>query len=106
MPTMPRNLLLSLTALVLLSLLIPVVGRADDAAQPTAESRLRDALRSTMLQLQDAQGQVATLQATQAQSDKDNADLKAKIAALTEQIGSLNKQSADDKIASERPSPT
>jgi chromosome segregation ATPase len=102
MPTMTRNLLLSFSALALLSLLSPSVGRADDAAQATTESRLRDALRSTMLQLRDTQGQVATLQATQAQSDKDNADLKAKIDALTTQIGSLAKQSADDKTASDK----
>ena len=57
-------------------------ARAQDAAPETAESRLRDALRSTMLQLRDAQGQVATLQASQAQSDKDNAELKAKIDTL------------------------
>jgi chromosome segregation ATPase len=78
------------------------MGRADDAAQATTESRLRDALRSTKQQLQDAQGQVAALQATQAQSDKDNADLKAKVDALNAQIASLTKQSADDKAASDK----
>jgi DNA repair exonuclease SbcCD ATPase subunit len=101
MPTMTRNLLLSFIALV--SLLSPSVGRADDAAaQATTESRLRDALRGAMLQLRDAQGQVATLQASQAQSDKDNADLKTKIDTLTSQIASLTKQSADDKAASDK----
>ncbi len=55
-----------------------------------------------MQQLQDAQGQIATLQATQAQSDKDNADLKGKVDALNTQIASLIKQSADDKAASEK----
>lgn len=75
---------------------------ADDATQATTESRLRDALRNVMQQLQDAQGQVATLQATQAQSDKDNADLKAKVDALNSQIAALTKQSADDKAASDK----
>lgn len=102
MPTMSKNLLLSVIAIVLLSLLSPSAGRADDAAQATTESRLRDALRGTMQQLQDAQGQVAILQASQAQSDKDNADLKTKIDALTAQISSLNRQSADDKAASDK----
>ena len=99
---MSKNPHLSLIAFVLLSLLSPGVGRAEDAAQATTESRLRDALRSTVQQLQDAQGQVAVLQASQAQSDKDNADLKAKIDALTARIASLTKQSADDKAASDK----
>jgi hypothetical protein len=97
-----RNFLSSFIALLLLALLAPITVRADDAAQATTESRLRDALRTAMQQLQDAQGQVATLQATQAQSDKDNADLKAKLEALTAQISSLNKQSADDKTAADK----
>jgi len=100
--TMCRNPLLTLIVLVLLNPLSSSMGRADDAPQATTESRLRDALRSTMQQLQDAQGQAATLQASQAQSDKDNADLKAKIDALTAQMASLNKQSADDKAASDK----
>jgi hypothetical protein len=83
---------------------LPATGRimAQDAAQPTTESRLRDALRNTMLQLRDQQGQVATLQASQAQSDKDNADLKAKVDAFTAQVAALTKQSADDKAASDK----
>jgi chromosome segregation ATPase len=101
MPTMSRNLI-ALISVALLILLSPNAGRADDAAQATTESRLRDALRSTMQQLQDAQGQVATLQATQAQSDADNAALKAKVDALNAQIASLAKQSADDKAASDK----
>jgi len=99
---MSRNHLLSLIAFVALSLLAHSAGRADDAAQASTESRLRDALRNTMQQLQDAQGQVATLQATQAQSDTDNAALKAKVDALNSQIASLTKQSEDDKAASDK----
>ncbi len=99
---MPKNILHSLLPLVALSLLSSGPLQADDAPQATTESRLRDALRNTMQQLQDAQGQVATLQATQAQSDKDNADLKAKVDALTAQIASLAKQSADDQAASDK----
>jgi chromosome segregation ATPase len=99
---MTRNQLLCFLAIVLLSLLCPRAGRADDTAQATTESRLRDALRSTMQQVQDAQGQVATLQAAQAQSDKDNADLKTKIDALNAQITTLTQQSADDKAASDK----
>jgi chromosome segregation ATPase len=100
MTTLSRNFLpLVVFAAILLA---PRAGQAQDAAAPTTESRLRDALRNTMLQLRDAQGQVAVLQASQAQSDKDNADLKAKIDAFTAQVSSLTKQSADDKMASDK----
>jgi len=99
---MTRQHLFSFLTIVLLSLPLSRPGRADDAAQATTEARLRDALRSTMQQLQDAQGQVATLQAAQAQSDKDNADLKAKIDSLNAQITTLTQQSADDKAASDK----
>jgi chromosome segregation ATPase len=99
---MNRNSLLLLLATIALNILPFQPGRADDAAQATTESRLRDALRNTMLQLRDAQGQVATLQASQAQSDQDNAALKAKVDSLNTQIDSLNKQIADDKVASDK----
>jgi chromosome segregation ATPase len=100
---MHRNSLLACFLGILLTISV-LPGRADDdaAAQASTESRLRDALRNTMQQLQDAQGQVATLQATQAQSDKDNADLKAKVDALNAQIASLTRQSSDDKAASDK----
>jgi hypothetical protein len=75
--------------------------RAQDAPS-TTETRLREALRDTAAQLSDAQNQVVTLQATQAQSDKDNADLKTKADALTAQVAALTKQSADDKVASDK----
>jgi hypothetical protein len=93
--------LVSLLAVVILTVFPLGISRADDAPA-TTESRLRDALRNAMLQLRDAQGQIATLQAAQAQSDKDNADLKAKIDTLNTQIATLTKQSADDKEASDK----
>jgi chromosome segregation ATPase len=102
MPTSFQNLHLALLAVILPVFFLGGLVRADDSAQATTESRLRDALRNTMLQLRDAQGQVATLQASQAQSDKDNADLKAKIDALTSQIAGLTKQSAEEKDASDK----
>jgi len=89
-------------SVVLLGLHFFSAARADDTAQATTESRLRDALRSTMQQLQDSQSQIVTLQATQAQSDQDNKDLKAKIDALNSQIAAITKQSADDKTASDK----
>jgi septal ring factor EnvC (AmiA/AmiB activator) len=77
------------------------VLQAQDAPSST-ETRLREALRSTAAQLNDTQNQVVTLQATQAQSDKDNSDLKAKVDTLTAQVAALTKQSADDKAASDK----
>jgi chromosome segregation ATPase len=76
------------------------IAPADDAA-PTAETRLRAALRDTMLQLRDAQNQVVIAQAAQAQSDKDKADLQAKLDALTVQLKTVTDQAAADKSASD-----
>jgi uncharacterized coiled-coil protein SlyX len=75
--------------------------RAQDAPSST-ETRLREALRTTAAELSDAQNQVATLQAAQAQSDKDNADLKAKVDALTAQLSALARQDKDNKAACEK----
>jgi DNA repair exonuclease SbcCD ATPase subunit len=79
----------------------PQVMQADD---PDAgiEARLRQALRDTMGQLRDAQSQLATLQSAQAQSDKDKADLQAKVAALTTQLKSVSDQAASDKAAADK----
>jgi hypothetical protein len=52
-----------------------------------------------MLQLRDAQNQMITLQAEQQQSDKDKADLQAKVDALTAQLKSTTDQAAADKAA-------
>jgi len=73
-----------------------------DTTENTMESRLRDALRTTMLQLRDAQEQIAALQETQAESDKEKADLSAKIDALKEQLKTLGDQEASDKAASDK----
>jgi hypothetical protein len=58
----------------------------------SAEDRLRGMLRSTMLQLRDAQNQVATLQSAQAESDKEKK-------ALSDRLDELTKQAAADKDA-------
>ena len=74
--------------------------RAADEA--SAGTRMREALRNTMQQLQEAQGQVATLQAQQDQNEKDKAALQAKIDAMSGQIKSLTEQSAADKSAADK----
>jgi chromosome segregation ATPase len=85
----------------LLSLTAFRVASAEDSAGASTETRLRGALRDTMLQLRDAQNQVVTAQAAQAQSDKDKADLQAKVDALTAQLKSVTDQASADKSASD-----
>ena len=58
----------------------------------TAEDRLRGQLRSTMLQLRDAQNQLATLQSAQAEDEKQKK-------TLSDRVDELTKQSVADKDA-------
>ena len=67
---------------------------AADSSSDAAETRLRETLRSTMLQLRDAQNQIATLQGAQADSD-------AKNKALTDQLALLKKHATDDKAVAD-----
>jgi hypothetical protein len=89
--------LVFLFAFVILSGLL----HADDAPA-TSESRLRDALRNTMLQLRDAQNQLVTLQAAKDQADAATKDLQAKVDSLTAQLHDATAQSAADKTASDK----
>ena len=66
------------------------VRAADQANSP--EERLRGMLRSTMLQLRDAQNQVATLQSAQTESEKAKKE-------LGDRLDELTKQAAADKDA-------
>jgi hypothetical protein len=85
----------SLLFLALLSaLLLSGASRAAADAPSDAETRLRETLRSTMLQLRDAQNQIATFQGAQAESDEKNK-------ALTDQIALLKKHSSDDKAVAD-----
>ena len=68
--------------------------RAADAQDPVL-TRMREALKNTMIQLRDAQTQVATLQAAQAQNDAKIKDLEAQVAKIT-------KQASDDKLAADK----
>jgi chromosome segregation ATPase len=92
----------SILVFAVLALLPPADIRADDQQAQSTEARMRAALRDTMLQLRDAQNQVVTLQAAQTQSDKDKADLQAKVDALTAQLKSATDQAAADKSASDK----
>jgi phage shock protein A len=68
--------------------------RAEDKAA-AAELKLREMLRNTMLQLRDAQGQLAALQATQAENEQ-------KIKDLTTQLEKSTKDAASAKTASDK----
>jgi chromosome segregation ATPase len=70
---------------------------ADDAAVSPTETKLREALRNTMLQMRDVQNQLAVLQAAKDQADKDNADLKTQLDAANGTIKSLTDQAAQNK---------
>ena len=63
------------------------------AEENTVESKLRDALRDTMLKLRDAQGQIATAQAAQIAAED-------KIKELTTKTESLNKQLMAERTTS------
>jgi chromosome segregation ATPase len=92
--------ILLIPALALLALR-SAIAQSDDPATST-ETRLRDALRQTVGQLRDAQNQIVSLQAAQAQSDKDKADLQVKVDALTLQLKDATDKSAADKAASDK----
>jgi len=75
----------------LISLIVPSVFAAEDAEG----GRLRDTLRSTVLQLRNAQTDLANAQAAQtAQTDE--------IKSLKEQLALLKKNNADDRTLAEK----
>jgi uncharacterized coiled-coil protein SlyX len=93
---MRRNFPIILLWLFASILIDPKVRAADQANSP--EERLRGMLRSTMLQLRDAQNQVATLQSAQTESEKAKKDLSDRLDELTKQAAA-DKDSATKTIA-------
>ena len=73
-----------LLALSLSAALPAALFAAPEAVNPV-EARLRDSLRATTLQLREAQSQVATAQAAQADSDQKIKEQAAQVAALIKQ---------------------
>lgn len=89
---MKKNLLL----LAIIGLSAAPCATTLRADQPNAaETRLRETLKATMLQLRTAQNDLATAQATAAEDDK-------KIQELTAQNDALTKQAIADKDASDK----
>jgi septal ring factor EnvC (AmiA/AmiB activator) len=86
---MSRNIIIAVSLFSILA--AGALAAADQANSP--EEKLRGMLRSTMLQLREAQNQLATLQAAKAESDKEKQ-------ALSDRLDALTKQSADDKATS------
>ena len=66
-------------------LLLPVSLRADDA-QASKEARLREALQNAYALLKTSQETTATLQAAQAESEKEKETLKTQVQTLTDQL--------------------
>jgi hypothetical protein len=81
---------------VLFVLLLALSGSLRAAEeQDSVLSRMREALKNTMLQLRDAQTQVATLQATQALNEQKIKDLQG-------QLDKTTRQASDDKLAADK----
>lgn len=70
-------------------ILLAVSGLHAQEPPSEAEVKLRENLRNTMIQLRDAQGQVAALQGTQLQSEQ-------KIKSLESDLEKLKRKSADE----------
>jgi DNA repair exonuclease SbcCD ATPase subunit len=93
--------LFALSGLFFLAVLNCVSLQADDG-DAGIEVRLRQALRESMTEARDAQSQLAAAQAAEAQSEKDKADLQAKVDALTAQLKSVSDQAAADKATADK----
>ena len=63
-----------------------------------AEAKLREGLRTTMLQLRAAQTEKAALQAAQAELEQKNQTLTEQLAAATQQLAA-DKETSDKRIA-------
>src|SRR3984885_11759007 len=93
---MLRNLRILLPWLLTFGFSSSGLQAADQANSP--EERLRGMLRSTMLQLRDAQNQVATLESAQAEDEKQKTALSARVDELTKQAAA-DKDAATKTIA-------
>jgi hypothetical protein len=73
------------------------------AQQPAAaETKLRETLRTTMLELRTAQTEKANLQATLAGVEATNRTMTAELDALKKKFDALTAQAADDQAAARK----
>ncbi len=70
---------------ILAAILLATIPCARTQEANPVEQRLREGLRNTMLQLRDAQNQVATAQALQVESERKIKELEARLDALNKQ---------------------
>lgn len=92
------NRSLPLLLALCLGAFVPAVHAAPAEAVSPVEARLRDSLRATTVQLRDAQTQVATLQASQADSEQKIKEQAAQVAALIKQ-GAADRDLAQKTLA-------
>ena len=87
--------------IALLVFLSAVTLNAQQGA-PTAESRMRDALKKFALQLRDSEAARATAQAAQLEAEAKNKELTAKADDLTKKVATLIKESIKAKDAADK----
>ncbi len=88
--------------LIAFTLLVTVAATAQQPGPPTAESRLRDALKKLSVRVSEAETGRATAQAAQAEAEAKVADLTEKLDKITKSLASMTKQAATDKAESEK----
>ena len=88
-----------LSLLVLGAILTSLAGAAE---APDPSQKLREQLRSVILQLRSAQTESANAQAAQAAAEQKNTELTAKTTDLEKRNAALIKQANSDKTASDK----
>src|SRR5215471_17091481 len=90
---MPRNV----TYLAISTLLFGLSIGSQTVADTTSETKLRETLRNTMLQLRNAQNDRAAMQASQSESEEKLKKLTAQVEALNKQLAAAEKTVADQE---------
>ena len=90
------------TLVFALFLLGGVASAAVAQQQQSPESRLRDALRQTTIQLREQEDQNATLQAKQSEAERDRQALQAKLDADEKELAGLRRQVQTGLAASQQ----
>lgn len=85
---------------LLLGILLTPLLQAAPEADPSA--KLREQLKSTMLQLRKAQSDIANAQAAQAAAEAKNKELEAQIATLTKKNEELARKANSDKARADQ----
>lgn len=79
-------------------LILPTLAHA----QADPDAKLREALRSTAIQLRTAQTDLANAQATAAAADQKNKDLTKQLAEANDRLIAQTKRSSEDKTAADK----